>query len=49
MSILEDLHSYVPTTSMQHPVEVPGLDEHFTVTADHFHYTLLGKPYDYTL
>lgn len=47
VSILEDLHSYVPTTSMEQSVEVPGQDVRFTVTADDFHHTLLGKPYNY--
>ena len=52
MSILEDLHSYVPTTSrdLQLSMEISGQDEHLTVTVDDFHHTLLGnKPYNYTV
>ena len=51
VAILEDLHSYVPTTSrdLQISVEIPGQDEHLTVTEDDFHYTLLGNNlYEYT-
>lgn len=44
VSILEDLHSYVPTTSLKHSVVVPGQDENFTVTADGFHYIVFGEP-----
>lgn len=40
--ICEDLHSYVPTNSAEHTVEVPGESEKFNVTTDSFHYTLLG-------
>ena len=43
VSICEDLHSYVPTDTVLHTMEVPGETEHFEVTSDHFHYTLIGK------
>ena len=52
VSILEDLHPYVPTTSrdLQLSVEISGQDEHLTVTVDDFHYTVLGDNlYNYTV
>ena len=45
VSILEDLHSYVPTISTEHLVNVPGEDVPISLTADDFHHTLLGKAY----
>lgn len=43
VSILEDLHSYVPTTSIEHRVVVPGQDDEFSVMVDDFHYILFGN------
>lgn len=42
VSICEDLHSYVPSTSTEHTVDIPGGSERFKLTMDHFHYILLG-------
>ena len=42
VSICEDLQGYVPTISTEYAVEVPGESEEYQVTADNFHYVLLG-------
>lgn len=39
--ILEELYSYVPTTSVEHSIEVLGQDQSFSVIADDLHYTFL--------
>ena len=43
IDILDELQSYVPTVSTSHEADVPGFQSTFTVNADKFHYTLLGK------
>lgn len=40
--ILDHLHQYVPTKSVEDRVELPGLPEGLDVTIDHFHYILFG-------
>ena len=40
--MMEELHSFMLTTSTEHDVEVPGSQRTFTTTGDSFHYTLLG-------
>ena len=42
VSICEDLHTYVPSTSTEQTVDIPGESEQFKLTMDHFHYILLG-------
>ena len=45
VSICEDLHSYVPTTTAEHEVEVSEDEENCEeckVTTDDFHYILFG-------
>ena len=42
VSILDHLHQYVPTMSVDDVVEVPGLPTGLKVTIDHFHYLLFG-------
>lgn len=45
VSICEELHKYVPTTSTEYIVDVTdsGETKQFNVTSDVFHYTLFGK------
>lgn len=43
VSILEDLHSYVPTASIEHRVMVPGQDDKFSVMVHNFHYIIFGN------
>ena len=38
----KDLHTYVPTTTANHAMEVPEEDREVTVTEDHFHHLLFG-------
>ena len=48
VSICEDLHSYVPTTTAEHEVEVSKDEENCEeckVTTDDFHYILFGIMY----